>query len=139
MRGRLRVAEDGDLEALAAWWHGFARDAMHQDLGSDDARRVAKDRLGRTYLWDLDGPVSMALATGPTPNGIRIAGVYTPPELRGRGYASACVAALSRRLMEEGRQFCFLFTDAANPTSNAIYRRIGYEQVTEMVALDFVT
>ena len=77
-------------------------------------------------MWDHGGPVSMASATGPTPNGIRVNGVYTPPEHRGRGYATACVAALSARLLAEGRRFCFLFTDAANPTSNAIYQRIGY-------------
>ena len=59
-------------------------------------------------------------------------GVYTPPEHRGRGYATSCVAALSARLLAEGRRFCFLFTDAANPTSNAIYQRIGYVPVAEV-------
>jgi predicted GNAT family acetyltransferase len=84
------------------------------------------------FVWDHAGPVSMASATGLTPNGIRVNGVYTPPEHRGRGYATACVAALSARLLADGRRFCFLFTDAANPTSNAIYRRIGYVPVAEV-------
>jgi uncharacterized protein len=80
-------------------------------------------------VWDRSGPVSMASATGATPNGIRVSAVYTPPEHRGRGYATSCVAALSARLLAEGRGFCFLYTDAANPTSNVIYQRIGYVPV----------
>jgi predicted GNAT family acetyltransferase len=69
---------------------------------------------------------------GATPSGIRIGPVYTPPELRGRGYASALVAELTRRLIAGGRQFCFLFTDLANPTSNSIYQRVGYRPVTDV-------
>jgi predicted GNAT family acetyltransferase len=63
--------------------------------------------------------------------------VYTPPELRGRGYASALVAALSEQMVERGRRFCFLYTDLANPTANAIYVRIGYEQVAESAEIVF--
>ncbi len=73
----------------------------------------------------------MAAWAGRTPNGLRINYVYTPPELRGRGYATACVAALSRALLEAGNRYCCLYTDLANPTSNAIYRRIGYRPVCD--------
>ena len=73
----------------------------------------------------------MAAVGGPTPNGDRISWVYTPPALRGRGYASACVAALSQRLLDSGRRFCFLYTDLANPTANKLYQRIGYRQVID--------
>jgi predicted GNAT family acetyltransferase len=55
--------------------------------------------------------------------------VYTPPEYRRRGYASASVAALSQSLLNQGHQFCFLFTDLANPTANHIYQDIGYQPV----------
>ncbi len=91
-------------------------------------------RIGRTmYLWEnRDRVVSMAGASGETPNGIRIGPVYTPPELRGRGYASALTAAVSQHQLDSGRRFCFLFTDLANPTSNKIYRAIGYEPVTDV-------
>jgi predicted GNAT family acetyltransferase len=57
--------------------------------------------------------------------------VYTPPELRGQGYATATVAALSHLLLDRGYRFCCLYTDLANPTSNAIYQRIGYRPVTD--------
>jgi uncharacterized protein len=62
--------------------------------------------------------------------------VYTPPALCRRGYASACVAALSARLLTEGRRLCFLYTDLANPTSNAIYQKIGYRPVYDIDDID---
>jgi predicted GNAT family acetyltransferase len=87
-------------------------------------------------LWDDGGPVSFAAFGNPTPNGIRIGPVYTPPELRRRGYASALVAELSTRLLAD-RRFCFLYTDLANPTANKIYERIGYQRVCESAEIVF--
>ncbi len=71
-------------------------------------------------------PICLVGCTGRTPTGIRIGPVFTPPELRSRGYATALVAEFSRMLLDTGRRFCFLYTDMSNATSNAIYRRIGY-------------
>ena len=77
-------------------------------------------------------PVSLAICMGTTPNGTRISFVYTPPQHRSKGYASSCVAALSQSLLDQGRKYCFLFTDLANPTSNHIYQAIGYQAVGDM-------
>jgi predicted GNAT family acetyltransferase len=63
---------------------------------------------------------------------VRIGPVYTPPEARNRGYASALVAAISQAQLDAGRRFCFLFTDLANPTANHIYQAIGYEPVRDV-------
>ena len=90
-------------------------------------RESARSSCGRTTA----SPVSLAGHAGETPNGARVGPVYTPPELRGRGYASALTAALTEQLLER-RRFCFLFTDLANPTSNSIYQRIGYRPVTDV-------
>jgi predicted GNAT family acetyltransferase len=79
----------------------------------------------------------MAGYSGRTPNGIRVAWVYTPPENRGKGFAGACVAALSQKLLDEGRKFCFLYTDLANPISNHVYQKIGYEPVVDSTAYAF--
>jgi len=88
---------------------------------------------GALHVWDVRGaPVASAAAVGPTPNGIRLNHVYTPPALRGRGYASALVASLSRHLLDEGRAFVFLHTDLSNPISNRVYERIGYVRVAEV-------
>ena len=89
------------------------------------------------YVWEDDSVTSMAAAMDPTPTGVRIGYVYTPPEARGRGYASILVAELSQLYLDRGRSLCFLYTDMANPTSNAIYQRIGYRQVCEVVDIAF--
>ena len=93
------------------------------------ATKIA-DRL--LYLWDVGGvPVSLAGGTRPGVHCISVGPVYTPPEHRCRGYASACVAALSQHLLDAGWEFCTLFTDLANPTSNSIYQKIGYRPVCD--------
>src|SRR5439155_3737276 len=94
--------------------------------------------IGGFVLWeDNDEPVSLAGWGGPTPNGIRIGPVYTPPEYRRRGYASALTAAVSAEQLASGCRFCFLYTDLANPTSNRIYANIGYEPVCDSVDYAF--
>jgi predicted GNAT family acetyltransferase len=131
--GTLRLARAEDLPIVQAWARGFVTETGLVDDApgiADRVRRAVRD--ARLHLWDADGPVSMAAWAGPTPNGVRVNLVYTPPSLRGRGYASACVAALSASLLASGRRFCFLFTDLANPTSNSIYMKIGYRPVCDV-------
>ncbi len=131
-RGRLRLATEGDLELVAGWHYAF----HHEIFGRTDreqAREAAKVRVraGDIFLWEDDRPVSVAMKTRPTRSGISVGLVYTPPELRGRGYATACVGELSRKLLGAGWQFCALFADLANPISNHIYERIGYRPVCD--------
>ncbi len=130
--GRLRLAGPGDLELVTGWMEAFQEEA---GVARVDAGRLARERIGRgaMFLWEAEAPVSMAGHAGETPNGARVGPVYTPPPLRGRGYATALVAALSRRTLEAGKRFCFLYTDLANPTSNRIYERIGYEPVADVI------
>lgn len=84
-------------------------------------------------------PVAMAGVSGRTPSGARVGAVYTPPDRRRRGYASALVATLSQAQLDAGARFCFLFTDLANPTSNKIYQDIGYEPVCDVDEYRFST
>jgi hypothetical protein len=132
--GRSRLATAGDRELLLAWVEAFKQEA----LGEADPADVVADvdhwiaRRGRTiHLWEDGEAVSLCGVGGPTPNGIRIGPVYTPPGLRGRGYATALVAAVSQAELDAGRTFVFLFTDLANRTSNHIYQVIGYEPVRD--------
>jgi predicted GNAT family acetyltransferase len=74
---------------------------------------------------------------GPTPHGMRIGPVYTPPEHRRQGYASAATSAVSQHLLDGGRRFCFLYTDLANPTSNHIYQEIGFQSVCDVEVYRF--
>lgn len=134
--GRMRDYERADRELAARWMDAFAEEALPEPPPGTSEEFVdhrEADPDAGLVLWEDEGkPVSMAGFGGRTPNGIRIGPVYTPPELRGRGYASALTAAVTQRLLDGGLRFCFLFTDLANPTSNSIYQRIGYEPVGDV-------
>ncbi|HEY2938284.1 MAG TPA: GNAT family N-acetyltransferase [Gaiellaceae bacterium] len=133
--GRMRPYRSSDRELAVRWLDAFTAEALPEPPPEPSDRwldRRLAEPEGSVVLWEDGEPVSLAAAGGPTPNGIRIGPVYTPPELRGRGYASALVAELTRVQLEGGRRFCFLFTDLANPTSNRIYQRVGYEPVTDV-------
>jgi predicted GNAT family acetyltransferase len=139
--GSVRVANEGDRELLVEWMAAFMVDAFGRP--DEDGARSTVDRalrLGQRtfYLWEDGGrPVSTAALGGPTPNGMRIGPVYTPPAARGHGYASAVTAAASQAALDAGRRFVFLFTDLANPTSNKIYQAIGYEAVIDVDMVRF--
>ncbi len=136
--GRLRQAGPDDRTVVIDWVESFVREALPSDNPPLDHRLVdLRIALGGIYLWDDDGPVSLASAHSRTPHGIRIGPVYTPPGLRGRGYASACVAGVSQAQLDAGLRFVFLFTDLANPTSNHIYQEIGFEPVRDVDAWRF--
>jgi uncharacterized protein len=141
--GRSRPATKADRGLLLDWMGAFGAEVLHEsDPGRAEAVAMVDERLdsneGGFVVWEDGGAItSISGWGGPTPNGIRIGPVYTPPALRGRGYATALVAELSQRLLDEGRRLCFLFTDLANPTSNAIYERIGYVRVAESTMLAF--
>jgi predicted GNAT family acetyltransferase len=138
--GQLREAGIDDRPLLLEWFRAFMKEAIGES--PDEAstalavdHRLEADSAG-VVLWEDGHPVSLAAFGNPTPNGIRIGPVYTPPDDRRRGYASALVAELSELLLEE-RQFCFLFTDLANPTANRIYEQIGYRRVCEAAEIVF--
>ena len=135
--GSPRPATPEDRDLAIAWVRGFAEEALRDDPEADRITRVIEDRLDGSeragiWLWEDGGrPVAMSGYGSETPNGIRIGPVYTPPDLRGRGYATGLVSEQSRWLLGTGRSFCFLYTDLDNPTSNALYRRIGYRMIAE--------
>lgn len=136
-RGRLRLAGEADHGLVTRWIEAFLHEVHEEGNPADIATR--RIRGGNFYLWEDGDPVSMAASSGKTPNGIRVNFVYTPSELRGRGYASACVAAMSQVLLDAGNRYCCLYTDLANPTSNKIYREIGYEPVRDTASYGFET
>jgi predicted GNAT family acetyltransferase len=138
--GGLCRAHEGDRELLVRWSVAFNREALGEREVLD-AESLVENALTspvrRLYLWEDGEPVTMVGCGGPTPHGMRIGPVYTPPERRRKGYASAGTAAVSQLLLEEGRQFVFLFTDLANPTSNHIYQEIGYRPVCDVDVYEF--
>ena len=142
--GRPRSLQPEDLELLLVWTRAFSEEADpggHWD--EEEARRRLTQRLKADtpsgyWMWEDGEPVCLTGYFAPTKTGIRIGAVYTPTALRRRGYATALVAAVSREMLARGRRSCFLYTDLANPTSNAIYRRIGYRLVCGAAEIAFV-
>ena len=135
--GRMRVATQDDLAWLEPMSLAFAAEVGLPDSTDTILRGLrARVGLGRYRVWEDDGAVAFAAWT-PTGAAARIAPVCTRAEARRRGYATTLTAALVRELLDSGRRPLFLFTDVANPTSNAIYRRIGFEPVSDVVRIDF--
>lgn len=130
--GRLRLAQPADATLIEQWLIDFAKETSHGPLrGHSYAQTHIANKTA--FVWDDDGVKSTALWAGMTPHGVRIGFVFTPPQERGRGYATAVTAGASQRALDSGYQFCCLYTDLANPVSNAIYPRIGYRPVCDVV------
>lgn len=127
-RGRLRLATAADLELVTRWRTGF-RVEIFGETDPEEARRASERGIENEniYVWEDGRPVSIAMKTRPTRNGISVSLVYTPPELRGRGYATACVGELSRLLLRSGWAYCALFVDRANAAASRVYQKIGYQ------------
>lgn len=143
--GRARAATAEDRVQILTWVRAFATEAIPDpDEAFQRMERNLDTRFGGEgggfWLWEDRGePVSLSGFSGPTPTGIRIGPVYTPPEHRQHGYATTLVADLSAWLLEQGHRACFLYTDLANPTSNRIYVEIGYERVCDAMEFSFRT
>ena len=136
--GRMRLARAEDVDLIAEWTLGFHEEAVPGDPPSDPRENVCRFmESGTMAVWDYGGPVSMAGSSRGSKNGTTVSAVYTPPMHRRNGYASACVAALCQRLLDEGKAFCTLYADLANPTSNKIYQRIGFRPVADAAVYHF--
>jgi predicted GNAT family acetyltransferase len=141
--GAHRRADETDRALLLAWFVAFEAEALpHHEVDLEHEEHTLDTRFSSEtsglWLWEDGGaPVSLAGYSGPTPTGIRIGPVYTPPEHRRHGYATTLVADLSQWLLGQGYRSCFLYTDLSNPTSNGIYASIGYRQVGEAIEIRF--
>jgi predicted GNAT family acetyltransferase len=114
----------------------FVRDVGLPRFGPDPTQPLIAS--GRLFFWVDDGNArAMVATTRETRSGCAVNTVYTPPQFRRRGYATAAVATLSEMLLESGRRFCCLYTDLANPTSNSIYAKIGYRPIRDDAEIAF--
>ena len=140
--GIARLA-NGDDRGLVVEWVGLFFDEAFSQVHNDGGEEFVDtaNRVGHRFvLWDIDGtPVSMAMLRVPAFGVSRIGPVFTPRDLRGHGYGSAVTAAAADLAHRNGTADVVLFADLANPVSNAIYQRIGFEAVVDSVRIDFVT
>jgi uncharacterized protein len=136
--GKFVQAEDKHKDLIANWLLGFIEDTPERPIPLEDAKKRASEMLDENsiYLWEVDGePVSMARSARRTDNGITVNLVYTPKEHRKKGYASSVVTELSRLLLQDF-DFCTLYTDLDNPTSNKIYMDIGYKPIIDSIMIN---
>ncbi|HYO01230.1 MAG TPA: GNAT family N-acetyltransferase [Mycobacterium sp.] len=135
--GEPGLAQDEDSELLVGWLDAFFVEAFESASNPEASRGLVTgiaDAGGHVVLWTVDGtPVAMARVHGCLLGMSRIGPVYTPPESRGHGYGAAVTAEAVRHAQRNGARDVVLFADNANPVSNRIYRRIGFEPVAESV------
>ncbi len=135
--GGCRVAQERDRDILIEWFDKFHEEAVGERQFRDTAALV-DDRLdrGQLWVWEDGPPVSMTGVSAPVAGVQRVAPVYTPPRQRNHGYASALVGQVSEAVLARGHR-CMLYTDLANPTSNSVYRALGYRAVDEALEYRF--
>lgn len=135
--GAARVATAADIDLAHR---------LEQAFGAETGQRTGSATLvearvtaGRLMLWEVAGqPVSAAGLSALVGGVARIGQVYTPPEHRNRGYGAAVTVATTRLAFDYGARSVILFTDLANPTSNALYARLGYRPVEDKVVIAFL-
>lgn len=132
--GAARITGQSDFSLLAGWAEAFRADT---GTGAGDAARDVREHLsyGGITIWEDAGPAAMASLSRHVAGVCRVSGVYTPPELRQRGYGGAITSAVSQQALDAGAAEVVLYTDLANPTSNALYQRLGYRPVGDRIEL----
>jgi len=132
--GHLRVAIEADIPLAERWLRGFIAEADYENDGRTLEQMVNEMISQRVlYFWNAPRAVSMAAWVCPTPAGATINYVYTPPELRGRGYAKAVTAALGAQMLASGLKYCSIRTDVDDAQTNAMYQAIGAQSLCEFV------
>lgn len=138
--GTWRYARNEDASLIEKWYHAFNNDAglpiASSQMVQDKVKQFLQDQ--EVFLWEDNGKVvSMMKKARPTEHGVTVSFVFTPKEERKNGYARTMVAAGSAELLKT-YDFCVLYTDMMNPTSNKIYQEIGYHKIVDSVHLEFV-
>jgi predicted GNAT family acetyltransferase len=141
IEGQFRQAMDNDYDQVLSFTDSFVAESLPKEYNREHIVEMVSRRLKSRdfFFWDINAEaVSIAALGGPTTNGIRVGVVYTPKELRGKGFASATVSSLSQWALDQGYKSVFLYTDLKNPTSNSIYQKIGYRRVGDSLMYSMI-
>lgn len=139
--GKWRYATNSDAQLIEKWYSQFEQDTGLSITAPEEIKKRVKNMLDgkEVFFWEDQGEVvSMMKKSRPTTNGITVSLVFTPAEKRKKGYGRTLVATVSRELLKEF-EFCVLYTDMLNPTSNKIYQEIGYQKLVDSVHLKLET
>ncbi|MFZ0369577.1 MAG: GNAT family N-acetyltransferase [Halobacillus sp.] len=138
--GELIEAKESDFELVKKWLTRFGEETNEGTIKERTAE-IAEEmiRTRRMHLWIVNGEaVSMVARARVTPHGATINAVFTPDEFKRRGYATQAVWTLTKKLLDQGYQFCSLYTDLDNHSSNSIYKKIGYEWIGNSFVYHFI-
>ncbi len=128
--GKAVQATPSDQDLILEWRYAFREDTgVLGDI--DESQTIERINAGKYHLWVTGKPVSMAFRGAETDISEMIGAVYTPPELRNHGYATAVTAAVTQTILDSGKKYATLYTDLDNPTSNSIYQQIGYRPILD--------
>ena len=130
--GAARGVTPADAGLFADWLTAFNHEAAPEGSVSPRDALERKAGQGDHVFWEVEGrPVSLAGIVRRSRRAAAIAAVYTPPELRGRGYGAAATAAVVKRIYAEGRPIACLYSDLRNPASNRCYAKLGFQPVCD--------
>jgi len=134
-----RQATENDRQVLIQYIKEFYKEALNQDVSDEDASKKIEAYFERGYyVLERQGKIlSQAVIGRELIKGKSVSGVYTPKDERGKGYAYDLVYRLSKKCLDEGAEYCVLYTDADNPISNHIYEKMGYMKRVECEELEF--
>ena len=138
--GTARLYKKSDMAFLPYWIAGFDHECFGDNYSIRTNKEPYNHRISANNLFVLEDngvPVTMAKISRELQTVCVIGLVYTPPYFRGKGYATACVAAVSQIALDRGFSKCVLYTDLANPISNSIYMKIGYEPICDSLDIKF--
>ena len=136
--GQMRLAVRDDIDLIAEWVRDFHSE-INESITDEGARQMSAVKIANKeiFVW-IDGEiVSMCATDRETQRGKVINLVYTPPQNRGKGYATSCVFNLCKQILDEGKSFCSLFADLDNQTSNSIYGKIGFIPILDLLHFKF--
>jgi len=134
-RVRGRRSEPGDLDLLTAWGTAYSVEALGAQEGPElwaENRNSAVrfQREGRTWVLELEGaPVASSSFNTAIKEAVQVGGVWTPPEMRGRGYGRCVVAASLLDARREGVEQAILFTGEGNLAAQKAYRALGFRHI----------
>jgi GNAT superfamily N-acetyltransferase len=136
--GRARLARDDEFSLVVSWFERCGQEVGDRPV---EAREFLRGRIaaGLIWLWEnAEGtPVALAARHEPASRVSRVGPVYTPNEHRRQGFGAAVTAACTRHALDTDSTVAVLFSDVANPTSNAVYQRIGYRPLEDRIVLTF--
>jgi predicted GNAT family acetyltransferase len=141
--GSVRLLDERDMSFFPYWaeacYAAETYDKKEMRIPQNSEHYIYRLAAKKLYVLEVDRiPVSMAGYTREMQTAIGIAFVYTPPYYRNKGYATSIVAKISQFALDKGYTKCVLYTDLANPTSNSIYQKIGYNPICDSLQLKFM-